>query len=333
MKKIKASTFSFLLGIVLSLFFIYIISKNVDFSKVFSIYRNFNLFWILPFFILLMIQTFLRAFKWNIMLKPIVKLKAYNSFKFEMIGLGINNILPFRIGELLRSFLVAKTYGVSKISVFSTIVVERIIDFLAMFLLFSLFSWYVKDFSLLISPIFFKYLTFFSLVIILLLVLSDKIINCGLFLKLRSLHPKLEEVFIKFARAIEAFKSPIYVLIAITIAVFQWLVEALNNYLFAIAFGVNSLINFPKSVMILCSTAVGVSLPSMPGYFGNFEFAFSKICEFFGVESSKAFAYAFATHFTNYIITTLMGLFFIYMSGFSFKEVFNLKRNEAEDRK
>ena len=52
-----------------------------------------------------------------------------------MIGYFGNNILPFRLGELLRTYIVAKDNYLSKGFVFGTVVIERLLDTVTLLLL------------------------------------------------------------------------------------------------------------------------------------------------------------------------------------------------------
>ena len=55
-----------------------------------------------------------------------------NLFSGVMIGYAINNVLP-RVGEIVRPYIVGNQEGISRSSVFGTIVVERILDFMSFY--------------------------------------------------------------------------------------------------------------------------------------------------------------------------------------------------------
>ena len=59
-----------------------------------------------------------------------------------MIGYFGNNILPLRMGELLRAYVVSDKYKISTSKVIGTLVVDRILDLVALtiFALFFLFN-------------------------------------------------------------------------------------------------------------------------------------------------------------------------------------------------
>jgi uncharacterized membrane protein YbhN (UPF0104 family) len=70
----------------------------------------------------------LRSWRWRIILAPARRLHFGQVFQALVIGYAANNVLPARIGELLRADYVGRRYGVPRLSVIGTIVVERLFD-------------------------------------------------------------------------------------------------------------------------------------------------------------------------------------------------------------
>ena len=61
-----------------------------------------------------------------------IPISKRNLFAGVMIGYAINNVLP-RVGEFVRPYIVGKREGISRTSVFGTVIVERILDFMSFF--------------------------------------------------------------------------------------------------------------------------------------------------------------------------------------------------------
>jgi len=53
-------------------------------------------------------------------------------YKAELIGYFGNNVLPVRLGELLRSYLIGNEWNLSTSYVFGTVVLERLLDTLSL---------------------------------------------------------------------------------------------------------------------------------------------------------------------------------------------------------
>lgn len=319
---------AFSAGLLLSLLFIYLIFRNIDPRLMFDYYASMKFAWLIPFSLVLIIQLMLRALKWRLILLPIAKISFYDVFRIETAGLAINNILPFRIGEFARSFIVSRMFNISFVSVFSTVILERIVDFLAMTILFASFS-YLESFSIVFfKPVYFLYIGLAALAFFLFMIFSQKIMATKTYTRFSLLYPYISSFSSKIIDGLKSFNNPLNGILILFISLLQWICEALNNYMFAIAFGLGSVVNLSKAGLILCSTALGVSLPSAPGYFGNFEFAVVEVLSLWGVEKTAATAYAWALHLTEYIIMTGIGIFYVYSLGYSLGSIFTMGKDK-----
>jgi len=74
---------------------------------------------------------------WDYLLRPLKRIPVRRLFPVVVIGYMGNNIFPFRIGELLRAYVLKRNEDVSISSSLATIVVERIFDGLTMLLFVS----------------------------------------------------------------------------------------------------------------------------------------------------------------------------------------------------
>jgi glycosyltransferase 2 family protein len=70
----------------------------------------------------------IQGWRWGELLKPLGRLSARRSTQAVYAGLFINEILPLRLGELLRSYLAARWIGAPVSKVIPSVVVERFLD-------------------------------------------------------------------------------------------------------------------------------------------------------------------------------------------------------------
>ena len=81
--------------------------------------------------------------EWKWLFKKADSPSVLSLYRAELIGYFGNNVLPLRLGELLRSYIVGKENHLSKSFVFGTVVLERLMDMLALislaFLLFLIY--------------------------------------------------------------------------------------------------------------------------------------------------------------------------------------------------
>ncbi len=91
--------------------------------------------------VVLSLVTFVgRAFRWRSLLGHLKRGIGFpNLFSCTVIGFMVSYVLPLRVGELARPILLANKEGMSKGAVIATVAVARMMDFLAVLLLFSVY--------------------------------------------------------------------------------------------------------------------------------------------------------------------------------------------------
>jgi hypothetical protein len=99
-----------------------------------------DLFWLLPYFLILSLIHVLRVTRWRPLLDPIIKLDFRDHNRIGAVGFMAMFLFPLRLGELVRPFLVkrlSQSLGrpVRVSEILATVVVERIIDGLVVSLL------------------------------------------------------------------------------------------------------------------------------------------------------------------------------------------------------
>ena len=84
--------------------------------------------------------TFLiRAERWQYLLGPLGPTRFWVVFRTTVIGFAASAVLPARAGEVIRPYLLARREGLSATAAFATIIVERILDLVAVLLLLAAF--------------------------------------------------------------------------------------------------------------------------------------------------------------------------------------------------
>ncbi|HXQ42745.1 MAG TPA: lysylphosphatidylglycerol synthase transmembrane domain-containing protein [Candidatus Udaeobacter sp.] len=70
----------------------------------------------------------IRSWRWRIILSPVSRLTFFQVYHGLVVGYAANNVLPARLGELVRADYLGRRNGISRLSVVGTIVVERLFD-------------------------------------------------------------------------------------------------------------------------------------------------------------------------------------------------------------
>jgi glycosyltransferase 2 family protein len=74
----------------------------------------------------------LRAVRWKWLIAPYAQVSAARLFRVVTIGVAANFLLPFRLGEVVRSFLLRNSNGVPIASSLASILVERLFDIITL---------------------------------------------------------------------------------------------------------------------------------------------------------------------------------------------------------
>jgi uncharacterized protein (TIRG00374 family) len=63
---------------------------------------------------------------------PFASVSTWRLFQVILIGFAVNNVLPLRLGELVRTFLLRRSDNVPIASSLATILIERLLDVVAL---------------------------------------------------------------------------------------------------------------------------------------------------------------------------------------------------------
>ena len=119
---------SFTIGVALSVVFIWLAFRNVHFAQLVQAYSRAHLWQV---GVLVLAECFglaVRGLRWYLLIAPGKKGTPWTVIKLETIGLALNNVLPFRLGELARATVGSSVLKTPIITLLATILVERILD-------------------------------------------------------------------------------------------------------------------------------------------------------------------------------------------------------------
>jgi len=222
----------------------------------------------------IILTMLLRAWRWKYLLQPVRAYKTSELFPPVMIGFMANNILPIRLGEIVRAYSLGTVSKESRSAIFGTIVIERVFDSLALMLIF----WIV--FMSVPVPGWIRKFGIVSLVLnvgaIAALVLFRKrekllirILLWPMFFLSARIKTSIENVIGKFSEGLNVVGANRTLGVVIFGSLVLWIIIALSNYFVFLAFGI-----YPHpaaSFILLLFVAAAVMLPSAPGFVGVFQ--------------------------------------------------------------
>ena len=309
-KKIPAlrGIFNFLVSIGLAALFLYLAFYNVDFGEVLKIVSKASVFWMIVFILASMLGHYVRTVRWKVILhsvKPDVKIK--HLFGALMVGYGVNCVTP-KLGEVTRAILIGKWENLSRSSMFGTVIVERVIDILALGLavLVSAFVWsssLYESFPWLKSTLYIS--AIFMIVILALIYFSVKFKEkfYGAILKIiGKLSVKLSErlgyIFEMLIQGFTSLKGTKNYFFTVALTIILLLVYACGAFLGFYMLDMQN-VTFTMGWVLMSISAIGVVIPT-PGATGSYHaLAKSTLVLLFGFGETISAAYAFLTHIVS----------------------------------
>ncbi len=320
-----------LIGIVISAVLLFLVFRNVDVAEFKQAMREANYLYVIPAVLLTLLSLWIRAFRWRFLLLPIKSIRIGRLYSATMIGFMANNLLPARLGEFVRAYILGTKENVGKSSCFATIVVERIFDgitlllFLAIVMTFYSFSspkWIYNTAYAVIAG--------YILVILFLIVLKTRTqdvirITGRLF---RPFPEKAGRVVIKtlqsFVVGLKILQSLPNIILSFVLSLFVWLPNVLLIHLLLKSVGIE--LPFSVAFVVLAGLGLGVVLPSAPGFVGTVQFVCVVSLALFAVPKSQALSFSIIYHASVFIPVTVVGLAYLAAEGMSLREI----RSSAE---
>jgi len=294
---------------------IWLVLRNIDLSQFVLNLSQISLSTLILATIVYFASFSFRAFSWYILLRRKV---SYKDAFFTMgAGYLLNNLFPFRLGEIGRAILLDNPKGPTGLEVLSSVLVERIFDvFLAaVFVLATLPRILGAEFDQrLITAAF------------ILTLLGMGVLYTAARLRVRItawlegwgkkenfvrswVAPKASQVL----EGLSVLNHPLAFLVAFGSLTISWfLAFAMNFIIFSSLFSGPS---FWWMIFVLSTGAFGMALPSAPAGLGVFEGAIVAAFGLLGVGADLAFTHAVVVHAISFVYASALGLIGLRLRG------------------
>lgn len=308
-----------IIGTIISVVFLWLAMRKVEFDQLVSVVSGAKWEWLIPNIILVVGVMWLRAWRWQMILKPVGKVPYSRVYSSTMIGFMVNNVLPARLGEIARAVSLGIKANLSRSATLATIVVERIYDSFTLLL----FLWFVFAFSQIselteVGRVRYIGWVFLAINIVLLVVMVIlQVKNDAAVRWIRKVSSKLSpriqavagDVTEKFARGLRMHHDVPTTIGVGASSLVIWFILGISNYFILLALGFN--LPVEASFVVLVVVSLMISVPSSPGYVGVFHWAVQISLQIYGLSEGEALAVAIVLHAAQYIPITLIGLYYL----------------------
>jgi hypothetical protein len=283
--------------------------------------------------VLSILTIWLRSLRWNLILPASPAASRKDLFGMVMIAFMVNNFLPARIGEAVRVVLLWKRNRFTIAESVGSVLIERLMDsfiFLSLFLV-----------PVLLMPQFRSMLPY----AIPLTACAGVAFACLLFYAMfpvpaRSIGRKILRIFPERLRTkasgigkelvsnLDWVFSPGK---AIVVGILSFVIIACQVGLLMVLAGPG----FPVLAGMFCTAmaAFGAAIPLSPGYVGTLHAALKMGLSQFGVETTRATAIATMFHAMGYVTVSVIGLYYYFKLGVSFRDVGRAKETLKKEIK
>jgi uncharacterized protein (TIRG00374 family) len=269
-----------------------------------------------------------RSFGWKALLGDRATFKE--SFLKVNEGYFINNIFPFRLGEISRALFMGNTLKVHPAKILSTIVVERAFDLIILAIL--LLNMIPYALGLEINKIYIWVLLIsmlLGLLFLFLVVRYQKFVIKKLSLlgkKLPFLEKMVLPLIYSFLEGFNILTKPSQFFLGFLGVAGSWFVSLFQYSLFLRLMVPNAA--WWWGAFCNVAMAFGIALPSAPGGVGIFEGTIIAVLKLFEINETTALAYALVLHVVHFLITAVIGLFALYRDGISLKGLYSRLMNQ-----
>jgi uncharacterized protein (TIRG00374 family) len=324
------------IGFAISAVIVYLAFRGIDFQQLLVNLQRANYLYLIPIIAVIFLAMALRAARWGYFLLPIKKIGFHRLFEGLLISFMANNVLPVRMGDFLRAYIIGRSEQIRKSASFATVVIERLFDG---FTVLALLVFVLTFFHLPAGNIPFRkglviggYITLaicgFAFAILFIIKTQTRwLLKTSLFFT----RPFPSKVTKSSISTIKSFKEGLLsventktMVIALVYSALIWAVSAYSIYLMGLAFGLK--LSLATSVMVLLAICLAMMIPSTPGHIGPYHASIAYSLVLYNIPLEKALSFSLVFHATNYFPITLAGFLYLWRHHLSLKKI-----REAEE--
>ncbi len=299
-------------GFALSGLALYYFLRRVDGRQLLLALASANLWILLACVVTKGAVLSLNATRTRILLLPLRRYRFLECFVPWLSGFVTDNLLPFRLGELVRIDLLARAGRISRSSTTAVVGLDRLLDLVSLLILLAIAA-PVSTINLAGAG---RLLLVASIVVVcvavvLWLATHPAAISRVVATLVRPMNAGAQEWLIEkaqqFSEGLGGLRSWKMVLSVLTVTLLARAVGMLTIQCWLWAFGLSLPLYAPLVVLLFIS--IGTMIPSSPGFIGTFHVACAYALELMGATPEVAASVAVAGHFMATVPWTIGGLF------------------------
>ena len=309
--------------VAISLGFLALALRGIHLGDLWAALRQANYLWLAPAVGVMVALLAMKAWRWQLLFRPEHHLPFGSVFTALCAGYLASNVLPARLGEVVRLVLLVSEQPVSVARTFSTIVVERLLDLLTLLVVLVVLLPFVQ-----LSPGMTQAAQLLGILalagaaaMILLSFWKTRLLRWAHALLGRVRFLDRPATYEAIGHLIDGFATLRGRLGAglIGLSLLGWAGVIAFAWFVAQAFQLDAPVT--AIVFAVVVTTLGMLVPSSPGYIGVFHYLVTVALAPFGVPKELALSYALVWHGINYLTLSGSGVIALWVHGTSLGQV------------
>lgn len=246
----------------------------------------------------------LRGIRWSIFLQPIKRVSWKMTSGATLVGYFGNNALPFRLGEVLRSYYLSRQVNVPMSQVFGTVIVERFLDAISLLVLLAFLPLFEPIPESLRAPVLWS-----VLVSLILTAMTYWIVKRRAIPLLRGrliLRGRLKTLADNLRLGFTSLRHGRHYLPLFILTLLIWALYLVSLYIIQRGLGLG--LSMGQTYLILVATSLVLGVPAAPGFVGTYHAAVILVLvNIYGLDLATGQAAAVVFHAYGFIPYTIFG--------------------------
>jgi glycosyltransferase 2 family protein len=293
-------------GILISVVALFLVIRSVDVPAAWNVLKSADPRWVAVLVVFVCSDVLLRALRWRALLAPVAAVPYGTTLASNLVGYLANNILPARLGELVRAHDLGERTGISRSTILGTIVVERVVDTVVVVAIAAIAILALSVRGIVASAILVSLAVSVLLVVAIVVgIAAHRLPGAQRAATYLDRWPRVREVLSRLRDGLSIAKDGRTMLVAVLLTITAWGCTVLAFAAAAQAVGVQPTIG--QAALLSAGTNLSTAIPSAPGYVGTYELAAVTIAGSIGISRVSALAFAVLVHVTALLITSIGG--------------------------
>ena len=295
------------IGILISLVCVYLVLRGVDLGQTANLLGSARLPWLLLAVAAGCADLAFRALRWQRLIAPIRPVPLRRLSGYMLVGYLANNVLPARLGELVRSHYLGDREGISRSATLGTVVVERIVDTVVLVGIGAAAILVLNVRGVVVSAILVGVALAGLLVVALAVALAaHRLPGAGRIAAFLGRWPRLKGVVLRLRDGLRVAALPRVIAASVVLSLAAWGCTVVLVLAVGQALGIQLTVG--EGALLAAGTNLATAIPSGPGYLGTFEYAGKTIAVAFGLPASRGLALALLIHVLTLLVSSVGGV-------------------------